>query len=240
MLRGGSQPSSQQRQEDDAKSRRLRTQYRKLEETIQRASRARCAGPGAPCVPDLGSQARPQNAGKATDISDLTRDDLNQTLDEANALRAEGAHRPTQLCVAAKMSWRSVPCVTQPQLGRSWGAVARAREGVEDSKCFAVICDKGAEGARKLVSGGRVRHGLLQKSSEAVHVLTGGLVWSQWLCTSCSSLRGRARAAENLANNCASLSTQCCTYVGCLSNGSCTSKAGSRGSCYWGRTFHGA
>ncbi|KAK9844086.1 hypothetical protein WJX81_004253 [Elliptochloris bilobata] len=35
--------------------------------------------------------------------------------------------------------------------------VARPREGVEDSECFAVICDKGAEGARKLVSGGRGR-----------------------------------------------------------------------------------
>lgn len=45
------------------------------------------------------------------------------------------------------------------------GAVERPREGVEDSECFANICVKGAEGARKLVSGGRVRADLRKTAS---------------------------------------------------------------------------
>ncbi len=44
-------------------------------------------------------------------------------------------------------------------------AVERPREGVEDSECFANICVKGAEGARKLVSGGRVRADLRKTAS---------------------------------------------------------------------------
>jgi hypothetical protein len=109
--------------------------------------------------------------------------------------------------------------VMQPQQGRSWGAVARAREGVEDSKCFAVICDKGAEGARKLVSGGRVQHGLLRsEAAPGYRLACFGISSCACPAAHCvAGLRQQRSLASEVQTMC--ISVQRCTCVGRLSSG---------------------